>query len=108
MLLKEPYRVTIPTRGDESWSVLTSFSRPSRPYEQFYLLNCDGGSGRRDRHVSTIERDTVRNSVAAVNSTHPIPAAQTAPPAMSVMPAMKRIVSVRVSIELPRMMRPNC
>jgi hypothetical protein len=26
---------------------------------------------------------------------------------LSVMPAMKRIVSVRVSIELPRMMRPN-
>ena len=38
---------------------------------------------------------------------HPIPAAQTAPPAMSVMPAMNRIVSARVSNQLLRMLRLN-
>lgn len=38
---------------------------------------------------------------------HPVPAAHTAPPAMSVMPAMKRIVSARVSNQLLRMLRLN-
>ena len=38
---------------------------------------------------------------------HPIPAAQTTPPAMSVMPAMNRIVSARVSNQLLRMLRLN-
>ena len=33
----------------------------------------------------------------------PKPAAQTAPPAMNVMPAMKSIASARVSIQSPRM-----
>jgi hypothetical protein len=38
---------------------------------------------------------------------HPIPAAHTTPPAMSVMPAMNRIVSARVSNQLLRMLRLN-
>jgi hypothetical protein len=38
---------------------------------------------------------------------HPILAAHTAPPAISVMPAMNRIVSARVNNQLLRMLRLN-
>ena len=44
--------------------------------------------------------------IAVIGPSHPIPAAHTAPPAMSVMPAMNRIVSARVSNQLLRMLRP--
>src|SRR3954469_14910554 len=53
------------------------------------------------------ERFPVRHRGFDCLPAQPIPAAHTTPPAMSVMPAMNRIVSARVSNQSLRMLRLN-